>query len=98
MKEKHLFYIASLLMVLAVINLPYAYYQLLRFVALFAFGMAAYISFYANQKIIPYVLGFMAILFNPFIKINLGRELWMIVDVVSGVGLAIWTFTFFKKN
>ncbi|PPB86406.1 hypothetical protein AsoHEU7_10195 [Acinetobacter soli] len=85
-------------MVLAVIDFPYAYYQILRFVALFAFGVAAYMSFNANQKIIPYVLGFMALLFNPFIKINLGRELWMIVDIVSGVCLAVWTLTFFRNK
>lgn len=96
MKPQYLFYFASVVMVLAVIDFPYGYYQLLRFIGFFAFGIAAYISFSAGQKMIPFILGFMAIAFNPFIKIHLGRELWMIVDVVAGVGLALWTMSFYK--
>lgn len=89
MKQHYLFYIASALMVLAVLDFPYAYYQLLRFIGFFAFGIAAYLSFSANEKIMPFILGFMAILFNPFIKIDLGRELWMVADVIAGIALAL---------
>lgn len=98
MKQHHLFYVASAAMIMAVIDFPYAYYQLLRFIAFFAFGIAAYLSFNASEKIIPFVLGFMAIVFNPFIKIYLGRDLWMIVDVIAGVGLALWSMNFCKKR
>lgn len=98
MKPHFLFYGTALLMVLAVIDFPYGYYQLLRFIGFFAFGIAAYISFSAGQKTIPFVLGFMAIAFNPFIKIHLGREFWMIVDVIAGIGLALWTMSFYKTK
>ena len=96
MKQHYLFYFASAAMVLAVIDFPYGYYQLLRFIGFFAFGIAAYISFSAGQKTIPYIWGFMAIIFNPFMKIYLGRELWMIVDVIAGIGLALWAVNFYK--
>lgn len=39
----------------------------------------------------------MALVFNPFIKIYLGRELWMVVDVIAGIGLAVWTFCFYRN-
>ena len=98
MKSHHLFYIASAAMILAIIDFPYAYYQLLRFIGFFAFGISAYISFNFGQKVTPFFLGFMAIVFNPFLKIYLGRELWMIVDVISGIGLAFWTHRFYKVH
>lgn len=98
MKSHHLFYIASLAMIMAVIDFPYGYYQLLRFIGFFAFGIAAYLSFDLGQKIIPFILGFMAVVFNPFIKVYLGREVWMIVDLISGIGLSIWTFYSFKAK
>lgn len=98
MKQYHLFYIASALMILAVIDLPYAYYPLLRFIGLFAFGLAAYLSFQANVKIIPFLLGLMAIIFNPFIKIYLGRDLWMVMDIVAGIGLAFWTMSYYTNR
>ena len=98
MKQHHLFYIASFAMVIAVLDFPYGYYQLLRFIGFFAFGIAAYISYSSGQKIIPFVLGFMAIVFNPFIKVYLDREVWAVIDVLSGTGLSIWTFCFFKNK
>ena len=38
------------------------------------------------------IYGALAILFQPFFKIALGRELWNIVDVIVGVGLIISLF------
>jgi hypothetical protein len=98
MKSHYLFYISAILLILGVIDFPYGYYQLLRFIGLVAFGIAAYISFSTGQKIIPFVLMFLAIIFNPFIKFYLGRELWMVVDVIAGIILASWTYNFYKKQ
>lgn len=35
---------------------------------------------------------FLALLFQPFLKIALGRFLWNIVDVVVGIGLILSLF------
>lgn len=35
----------------------------------------------------------LAILFQPLIKVSLGRELWNIIDVIVGIGLIISIFT-----
>ena len=70
-------------------DMPYGYYQFVRFSSCVAFVYLAYISNeekLKNQSIIYVVL---ALLFQPFIKISLGRELWNIVDMIVGIGLLI---------
>ena len=44
------------------------------------------------------IYGALALLFQPFFKIALGRELWNIVDVIVGIGLIISLFVDKKKN
>lgn len=97
MKEKYLFYGVAVFIVLGALPLPYGYYQLLRFVAFFAFAMAAYFSHLSGKKILSIVLGFAALVFNPFIKIIFSKDVWMVVDVLSGIGLAVWATYFFRK-
>lgn len=86
-------------------DFDYGFYQLLRFVAFFAFGFAAFISYKKDQQIVPFALGFLAIVFNPFIPIYLEREIWQWVDILGGFFLIFWTvftynydmYVFFKK-
>ncbi|WP_335339821.1 DUF6804 family protein [Algoriphagus sanaruensis] len=42
----------------------------------------------------------LAILFQPLLKISLGRDIWNIVDVVVGIGLliSIWAKPRIKAN
>lgn len=44
------------------------------------------------------VYGALALLFQPLLKIALGRELWNIVDVIVGIGLLISIFLKPKAN
>jgi len=39
----------------------------------------------------------LAIIFQPLLKISLGRELWNMVDVIVGVGLVVSMFIEKKK-
>ena len=68
-------------------DMPYGYFQLVRFVGMASF---AYLAFDSNQQnknseAVIYVL--LALLFQPFFKLSLGRDLWNIVDVVVALGL-----------
>ncbi|MDR7779064.1 hypothetical protein RIU22_03185 [Riemerella anatipestifer] len=79
----------AILMFGCLLDMPYGYFQFVRFVALIGFGILAY---QANQQEKPteiIVYGALALLFQPFFKIALGRELWNIVDVIVGVGLLV---------
>lgn len=85
--------VLAAMMLLAVVPWPYGYYVLVRFVAMVVFGYMAY-SFYSNRRIEHAIIaGVLALLFQPFIKVALGREVWQVVDVIAGIGLigyVIW--------
>ena len=65
--------------------LPYGYYMLLRLVATGVFFWAAYISYERKCDVLPWVLGLLALVFNPIFKIHLPKELWAVIDVGTGI-------------
>jgi hypothetical protein len=67
--------------------MPYDYYQFVRFAAAAFFAYGAYKENESGFKELAIVFIVLAILFQPFFKIALGRTLWNIVDVVVGIGL-----------
>jgi hypothetical protein len=75
--------------------MPYGYYQLVRFVALVGFGILAYKANEQAKQTEMVIYGILALLFQPFFKVALGRELWNVVDVIVGIGLLS---TVFKKK
>lgn len=76
-------YIASGLLALGAAPLPYGYYTFLRLVACGVFAFAAYVSLTKKARVLPYVYGCLALLFNPFIKVHLPKEVWVVVDLAS---------------
>ena len=82
----------AVLFFLCLADLPYGFFQLVRFCALVGFGILAYA---ANEKkqsaeVIVYVA--LAILFQPLFKIALGRTIWNSLDIVIGVALLLSIF------
>ncbi len=55
--------------------MPYGYFQLVRFLALTGFAILAYISYEQWHKTEAIIYVSLAILFQPLIKITLGRQL-----------------------
>ena len=79
---------------------PYGYYVLLRFVccAVFAYLTVQAIS-YQNERW-AWILGVVAAIYNPFIRVALNRDLWSVVNIVT-VGIAVvsvFTLTPTKKG
>tara|TARA_B100000963_G_C22433437_1_gene583194 strand:- start:197 stop:487 length:291 start_codon:yes stop_codon:yes gene_type:complete len=72
--------------------MPYGYYQLVRFLALVGFLVLAYSSFINNRIEIAILYVVLAILFQPFFKVVLGREFWNLVDIIVGCWLLIDVF------
>lgn len=85
----------AVLMFGCLLDMPYGYYQLVRFIALIGFGVLAYQANQQSRQTEIFIYGALALLFQPFFKIALGRELWNIVDVIVGVGLLV---SLAKKN
>lgn len=83
----------AILLLLCLLKMPYGYYQLVRFVALVGFGFLAHQAHQQDNLTAAFIFVVLALLFQPYFKIALGREIWNIVDVVVGVGLLISLFT-----
>ena len=81
--------ILAALLLLCLAPMPYGYYQLVRFVSMVVFAVMAY-QFY-NEKREGWAICFssLALLFQPFIKIALGRAMWNFVDVVVAIMLIV---------
>ena len=78
-------------------NMPYVYYQLVRFTALIGFCYLALQSGTRNNNISVFIYFGLAILFQPLFKIALGRFVWNIVDVIVAAGLLLSIFLVNKK-
>lgn len=89
--------ILAILFFICLADMPYGYFQIVRFAALVGFAILAYNANQQGQKreVIIYVC--LAILFQPLIKIALGRAIWNVIDVVVGVYLIISLFIRIKN-
>lgn len=94
---KSLKIILSGLLIACLLDMPYGYFQFVRFSAAMAFIYFAYKENKndAGGMVAIYVI--MAVLFQPFYKIALGRELWNVVDVLVAIFL-IGTLFIKQKN
>ena len=87
----------AVLLLLCLLHMPYGFYAFVRFVATVAF---CFFAFDANQhgnrdRMILFII--LAILFQPFLKIPLGRVIWNIVDIVIAGYLLYLMYTIIKK-
>ncbi|WP_452219283.1 DUF6804 family protein [Lacinutrix undariae] len=88
----------AIFLFVCVLDMPYGYYQFVRFVAFVIFGVFAYETREVEPKIELFIYIGLALLFQPFFKIALGRELWNIVDVIVGLGLILSVFRVNSKR
>lgn len=84
--------VLAILLFLCLADMPYGFYQFVRFVGLIGFAILAYQAHEQSRQTEMIIYGGLALLFQPFFKIALGREIWNIVDVVVGIGLIISIF------
>ncbi|WP_343216965.1 DUF6804 family protein [Kaistella soli] len=82
-------------LLLCLLKMPYGYYQLVRFVNMLGFGYLAYTAAQRKDGNFVFVFLSLAILFQPFFKIALGRTVWNIVDVAVALFLIL---SLFRKN
>ena len=80
------------LSLLCIIDMPYGYYQFVRFAGLIGFVLLAYKAHEQGRQTEMIIYAGLALLFQPFFKIALGRQMWNIVDVVVGIGLLMSIF------
>ena len=81
--------ILAVALLLCLFQMPYGYYQFVRFISMIGFGYLAYEANQSKKDTEVIIFAGLAILFQPFFKIALGRGMWNIVDLVVGIGLII---------
>lgn len=89
MKYAQILLAAGLLLCLA--NMPYGYYNLIRYVSAIVFGIMAFIAHKEGKMPFMIIYAAIAVLFQPFFKIVLGREIWQFVDVLAAIILVFPT-------
>ncbi len=90
--------ILALLLFLCLADMPYGYYNFVRFVAAFAFAYFAFEYYKKEREGLAFAFGALALMFQPFIKLALGRVMWNVVDVVVGLGLVYLAYLEFKNK
>ena len=84
--------ILALLFFLCLADMPYGFYQFVRFAGMVGFVLLAYNANNAGRHTETIIYGCLALLFQPFLKIALGRQVWNIMDVLVGIGLIVSIF------
>ena len=80
--------IMAVAMIICLLPMPYGYYQMVRLGSAVGFSYLAFnLKTEERNKLWVYIG--LAVLFQPIIKITLGRTLWNIVDLVVGIGLIL---------
>ncbi len=81
--------ISVIILFLAIFPMPYGYYTLLRLVVC---GTAIYIVYNAkkiNRQSWMWVMGIIALLFNPLIPIYLNKGVWVIIDIIVAITFCV---------
>lgn len=70
---------------LCLANMPYGFYQFVRFTSACAFAYLSFDYFKVNNEKLGFMFAALALLFQPFLKIAMGRTLWNVVDVAVAI-------------
>lgn len=90
--------ILAFLLLLCLLKLPYGLYTLLRVIFTIGFVILATRANEAKKESEMFIYISLAILFQPLLKIPLGRTVWNIVDVIIALGLVIDILKPFTKS
>ena len=71
---------------------PYEFFILLRVVVFSGAAYVAWIAYQAEREPWAWVLGIVAVLFNPILPLHLTRELWIPIDIAVGAMMLVSVF------
>ena len=75
------------LMLLCLLPMSFGFYNLVRFLSMIGFAILAVSAYKNGQNTLAVVYGSLVLMFQPFIKLVLGRDVWNIVDAAVAVFL-----------
>ena len=83
LRDKLVWIVPSAALAIALTEMPYGYYVLLR---LLVCGLCLFLALNEARNGRPiwvWILGGVAVLYNPILRIHLNRELWSVVNVAT---------------
>jgi len=86
------FFLSALLFI-AVLDLPYVYYQALRIIVPLGISLIIFVEYDKLSRYSIFLYVSICVLFNPILPIYLFRETWFYLDLLSGVVILILSFT-----
>lgn len=90
--------VLSILLLICLFDMPYGYYELVRFISMVSFIWMTCECYKEKKENLAFVFGALAVLFQPFMKISLGRGLWNLVDFIVAVFLILLCINNKKKK
>lgn len=77
---------------IAILDMPYFYYGFLRVYNFIAASLLAFLFYRKELKAQFFLCLFVLIIYNPFIKIRLDREIWSVLNLVVVVCSTFYLF------
>jgi membrane-bound ClpP family serine protease len=74
--------ISTIMLLLAMADLPYGYYNSLRLVITASAIFLVWIAYKLKREFWLFSMGIVALLFNPIVPIYLDKEIWVIIDFI----------------
>ena len=66
-------------------HLPHGFYTLLRLVVCLTSIFVASFAYKARLRYWTYLMGLIALLFNPIIKVYFNKSTWQLIDLVTAI-------------
>ena len=89
-----------LMLAVALFQMPYGYYQLLKFVIFITAGFVGY-NIYKKASRLSYKVilqGLILLVYNPIIRIHFEKDIWQIINIVTIFILATYLWNGNKQN
>ena len=77
---------------------PYGYYVLLRWAITISAIFLLWLAYESKKTFWLFLMGIVAILFNPIIPVHLDKETWVIIDIIVAVLFLVSIFKIKSKD
>jgi len=77
--------ISAVMLLIAILPLPYGYYTLLRWVVCISAVFSAWVSKELEKKSWLVLMAIIALLFNPIAPIHLDKGTWVVIDFIVAI-------------
>lgn len=97
LKNKIFDLIGIALLVIAIVGWNYTFYSVMRLYCAIIFGIKA-ITYYKREEKKFFLFLFSSLLIQPFIKLHIGRTVWIFIDILLIILLIIELKTYNENN